>query len=193
MKNQQNENPETGKMVAVIFKNHFKVLMRIAKNKVKCDADAEDLVSDFILHYSVKMNDGREIGDRLNLPCILKSFGNYVIDFFRKKKSVRFSDLLINNEDGEESNSMFPDCAGNESTDDFLINSMNRKTLGELLDKLSEDNRQLLVMRFYERLDNPKIAERLNKSTDYIAMRIGRAKDAFRKILNKYKLQRDDF
>lgn len=193
MKNQKNSNPEIGKMFGEIHSKFGEILFRIYKSKKNSVADAEDAVSDFILGFCEKMNDGREIGGRLEKAFILKSFNNFFLDLVRKKKPACFSDFLIAGKDDDGESYAIPEMES-EIKADANINSLYKsKSISFLLEKLSEENRQFLNMRFQQGLSNPEIAASINRPTEYVAVRVNRAKAALAEQCRKYKFSREDF
>ena len=192
MENKNKNNSEIGKMFATIHAEYGEMLFRMFRRKKRSTADAEDAVSDFILHFCEKMNDGRGIGDKLNIGFIAKSFKNFTLDLLKKKKPSCFSELICESQDGEENFSAIPEMKS-EALSDAGINALYRSTtIGFLLNQLSEENRQYINLRFLKGYSNPEIAAYVNKPTDYVAVRVSRAKCAFSQLCKKYGFKRDD-
>lgn len=66
---------------------------------------------------------------------------------------------------------------------DRIIEAEECSTLRRAFRKLDEDTRQILYLRFVAELTNPEIAKALNISTQYVAVKVLRAKKALKKAM----------
>lgn len=98
---------------------------------------------------------------------------NTVVDHWRRGSNT--SILSIDVENGEK------------TPEENLIFEEENKDLLEAVDQLNEEQRQLVVMKFIEGLENKEIAEILNKREDAIRAMQYRALKQLRKIMEASK------
>lgn len=96
---------------------------------------------------------------------------NKIIDHYRKKKTESLDNLM---EDGFEP-------SGDFKTDE----STNTELTLNILNELSDEDRELLTMRYINELKPKEIAEITNTRVNTISVKIKRSKDRLKKILKK--------
>jgi RNA polymerase sigma-70 factor (ECF subfamily) len=121
--------------MALLYKDHFKPLYIFVRSKVNTNEQAEDLCSEvFIKAFESLKNFKEESSFKTWIYGIAK---NLVFDFYRRNKNLKTTELEENLED--------------KSTDnDNTSSKLNKyeKMIKALLNKLPENYRQVLELRF---------------------------------------------
>ena len=130
---------------------------------------AEDLTQDCFLS-TVKYLKDKEVR---NIKAFLfRTARNKVIDYYRIKNRIIYSDELV---------------LANEkisSRDDIAIKQDARMII-EKLNSLGEEDKEILMMRYIEDMNIKEIAEALGKNEVVVRVRIFRAMQKFKKIVNR--------
>lgn len=114
-------------------------------------------------------------GDIINIRAFLyKVLNHLIVDESRKKRTFSLDEL---NENGF-------DPPANPNERNVLEKQIELKKLMELMDKLSEDKRQLIVMRYVDGWGPKEMAEILGESENVISVRLHRALKELKKIFN---------
>ena len=130
---------------------------------------AEDLTQDCFLS-TVKYLKDKEVR---NIKAFLfRTARNKVIDYYRIRNRIIYSDELV---------------LANEkisSRDDIAIKQDARMII-EKLNSLGEEDKEILMMRYIEDMNIKEIAEALGKNEVVVRVRIFRAMQKFKKIVNR--------
>ncbi len=163
MKNKQNKNLENladnyGALVDSIF--------RFIYFRTNSKAIAEDLTQDCFLSVIKYLKEN----DVDNIKAFLfKTARNKVIDYYRQKSRIIYSDdLVMANDKG--------------SSDDFSIR-YDVRIIKEKLDLLESGDREVLAMRYIEEMEIKEIAEAIEKSETAVRVKIFRALRKLRKLI----------
>ena len=156
-----------------LYDRYSGLVWHVAMESVEDDRAAEDLTQDTFLKVAEQIE---KIGivDALQTKCFLMTIiRRKCLDFFRRKKS-KGADCI-------DTLDTFVD----ESPEplDRIIEAEECSTLRRAFRKLDEDTRQILYLRFVAELTNPEIAKALNISTQYVAVKVLRAKKALKKAM----------
>ena len=128
---------------------------------------AHDLTQDTFLRLWKAMNTGAEV--EKPKQYIYQIARNLVIDYYKKSKAVSLDAL---GEDGFEARET---SVGSEMLSEFLL-------LRDTIEKLEQDYREVLYMRFVEDMGVEEIADTLGVSPNLVSVRINRGKKKLREL-----------
>lgn len=100
---------------------------------------------------------------------------NYCIDYLRRKKKEK---TILTDDDNEKD-------LVEEEVDDKEILEMEIERLAFILDKIPEDDKMVLLMKYREDLSIKDISKAFDKSESAIKMKLKRAKNKVRKLYNE--------
>lgn len=167
----------------------FDVLMKRYESKVysyiyyavKNQELAEDLFQDVFVKVVVRLRNGQYQETGKFNAWIMRVAHNLVIDHFRKATD----DKVISNDEGEQDLFNDPSLAVNENREQEMIKEQMINDIKELIAKLPESQRQVLLMRYYEDMSFKEIAQQTNCS---INTALGRMRYA---LLNLKKMSKN--
>ena len=139
---------------------------------------AKDLLQDTFCRAWDKVRDGREIE---NLRAYFYRIAhNLIIDEYGKHKTVSLDAMRenVSGETGDEGELDLPDTSLVDPSSAASVNELQRA-----INKLPEDSRTVLVMRYIDDLGPNEIADMLEESANVVSVRINRATKELRKIL----------
>lgn len=110
---------------------------------------------------------------------------NGSIDFIRKKRIITTSISDATNEDGEERVLEFR--SQDLNPEEFYIKKQQAEQLKEIINKLPDRYRVLIILRYYDELSYEEIAEQLVLPLGTVKAQLFRARDLISNILNKQK------
>lgn len=154
------------------YDDHASELFRFAYFRVRDRETAKDMVQESFIRVWNYITDGKKIE---NFRAFLyRTLRNIIIDESRKKKTISLDAL---------------EDAGFGPGDGFRKNEfeirLDSKNIVDKLSALSEDDREIIVMRFINELGPKEIAEILDESENVVSVRINRALKKAREIFNK--------
>jgi len=100
---------------------------------------------------------------------------NYCIDYLRRKKKEK---TILTDDENEKD-------PAEEEVDDKEILEMEIERLAYILDKIPEDDKMVLLMKYREDLSIKDISKAFDKSESAIKMKLKRAKNKVRKLYNE--------
>lgn len=114
---------------------------------------AEDIFQDTFIKIINKIRDGKYREEDKFLPWAVCIAHNLVIDYFRKEKQ------MPKVRDGEEY-SVFDRMKSREKNcHEIMVEDQRRNTVREMITKLPDEQREVLIMRIYAELSFKEIAE----------------------------------
>lgn len=151
-------------------------------SKVK-DVDlANDIFQDVFIKVINKLNEGRYNEEGKFIAWVMRISHNMVIDHFRKNARVR----MVRPTD--EFN-IFDVIGGTEDcTEDEMVNDQIVKDLKTLISLLSDEQREVLEMRFYAEMTFKEIAEESDISINTALGRMRYALMNLRKLKEKHQV-----
>lgn len=157
----------------VLLKRHLNGVYSFIYKFVNNSSEAEDLTQEVFLKAWKNLSnfDVQKASFKTWLYAIAK---NSAFDWLRKKRDISFSDFLREDEDGQS----FFEINLNDRTP---IEIEKRIFIGELLAKLDDDEKQILLMKHQENLSFSEIALFFKKSVNTIKSRYQRALAKLRK------------
>lgn len=157
------KNGDIDKM-GLLYERYHRQLFRFVFNMTRQKELSEDMVQNIFLRM-LKYPDGfRGFGEfKMWMYHIAR---NSVYDHFRKVKRSPAQTELTNFEERTD---------GRETTDAQLEKEQELKILERAMEKLSDENRELLILCRYQELKYNEIAKILNTSEGAIKVRVHRA------------------
>ena len=151
-------------------------------SKVK-DVDlANDIFQDVFIKVINKLNEGRYNEEGKFIAWVMRISHNMVIDHFRKNARVR----MVRPTD--EFN-IFDVIGGTEDcTEDEMVNDQIVKDLKTIISLLSDEQREVLEMRFYAEMTFKEIAEECDISINTALGRMRYALMNLRKLKEKHQV-----
>ncbi len=171
----------------------FETLVKRSKSKVyttiylivKDRYIAEDLMQEAYIKAIDVIKSGRYNEEGKFLPWILRISHNMAIDHFRKDK--RYPTIIL--EDGSKVFNSF-DFA-EDSVEEQQMKADQVENIREMIKKLPDEQREVLVMRHYEDLSFQEIADQTGVSINTALGRMRYALINLRKMLNKQEIAYD--
>ena len=171
----------------------FETLVKRSKSKVyttiylivKDRYIAEDLMQEAYMKAIDVMKSGRYNEEGKFLPWILRIAHNMAIDHFRKEK--RYPTIVL--EDGSKVFNSFE--FAEDSVEDMQLKADQVANVRELIKKLPDEQREVLVMRHYEDLSFQEIADQTGVSINTALGRMRYALINLRKMLTKQEIAYD--
>lgn len=147
-------------------------IFRFVYFKVSSKELAQDLTQDsFLSVLEYLQKEGREEIKNIR-AFVYRTARNKVIDYYRKKGRVIYSDEAVLAEE-------------KKFTKDDIAIKQDAKMLIEKLNLLGDDDKEILIMRYVEDLDIKEIASIVGKSQVAARVQIFRATQRFKKIVNR--------
>lgn len=166
----------------------FDVLMKRYESKVysyiyysvKNQELAEDLFQEVFMKIIVRLRSGKYQETGKFFAWVMRVAHNLIIDTFRKE----IDEKIISNDETEQDLFNDPSLAVNENREQEMIKEQMVSDIKELIAKLPENQRQVLLMRYYEDMSFKEIAQQTNCS---INTALGRMRYA---LINLKKMSR---
>ena len=165
-------NDKQNKAINDLMENYNELVNQIFRFiylKTSSKEIAEDLTQDCFLS-TVKYLKDKEVR---NIKAFLfRTARNKVIDYYRIKNRIIYSDELV---------------LANEkiSSRDDIAMKQDARMIIEKLNLLGEEDKEILMMRYIEDMNIKEIAEALGKNEVVVRVRIFRAMQKFKKIVNR--------
>jgi RNA polymerase sigma-70 factor (ECF subfamily) len=160
---------------AVLYDRHYDAVYRYCYYRVSDVSLAEDLTSEVFVRMVEKLDTFRSRGRPL-LAWLYTIARNLVTDMYREKGQATHMPL-------EEAATLSTDGEG------ILVQRVDRRLSADCLAKalghLTEEQRQVILLKFIENLDNIQVARLLSKSEGAIKSLQHRALQALRRALEK--------
>ena len=165
---------------AGIVDAHEKQIYNLALRMLQNPEDAQDITQEVFLKAYSEL--GRFRGDSRLSVWLYRMTYNLSIDLLRRQKRRPTVSMVFETEDGEEEME-FPDlrCAPETALEQKEL----REAVCAALDSLTDEHRQILLMREYAGQSYTQIAQALRISEGTVKSRIARARKQIAKILLK--------
>jgi RNA polymerase sigma-70 factor (ECF subfamily) len=146
---------------------------------VKDQYIAEDLLQDTFIKAVEVLRDGRYNEEGKFLPWILRIAHNLAIDYFRREK--RYPTVVF-----EDGSNVFNSLAfAEDSAESMQIKEESHEHLRDLIKKLPNQQREVLVMRHYDDMSFQEIADATGVSINTALGRMRYALINLRKMMGK--------
>lgn len=168
--------------------NAFDVLMKRYESKVysyiyysvKNQEMAEDLFQEVFMKIIVRLRSGKYQENGKFYAWVMRVAHNLIIDTFRKETDEK----IISNDETEQDLFNDPSLAINDNREQEMIQEQMVSDIKELIAKLPENQRQVLLMRYYEDMSFKEIAQQTNCS---INTALGRMRYALINLKKMYR------
>ncbi|OGC46216.1 hypothetical protein A3J98_01885 [candidate division WS6 bacterium RIFOXYC1_FULL_33_10] len=159
----------------VIERYESKLLRYIQRILYISTEDAEDILQEVFLKAYRNINSYNPKYSFSN--WIYRIAHNEAISFLRKKK------ITISNTEDED---IFDRIPSEEDIEDDFLESVKSSEVRDILSKLDQKYREVLVLRFFEEKEYNEISEILHISSGTVASLISRGKEKFKILIQKY-------
>jgi RNA polymerase sigma factor (sigma-70 family) len=144
---------------------------------------AEDIFQETFIKVIDSLNSGSYKEEGKFLPWVLRISHNLCIDYFRK---VKRKPVIVDAEGNDILESIgFAD----QNVEDALIKEQSAQTIQSLIKLLPEEQREVLVLRYYADLSFKEISEMTNVSINTALGRMRYALINLRKMIDTQKVQ----
>lgn len=187
-------------------KNDLRLVSLALEGDQKAYAELLNRYRDAIYFMLLKMVNNRDDANDLAIETFAKAFQNLekykpdyafstwlfkiatnnCIDYIRKKKLKTFSIDQTQGEDGENSRTF--EIAGNSPTpEESMIRKQKSTLLKDVVDKLPQRYRKLVILRYFEENSYEEIAEQLDIPLGTVKAQLFRAHNLLSNILKHSK------
>ena len=146
--------------IEILINRHRERVYTYILLMVKKQALAEDIFQDTFIKVIDSLRSKKYHDEGRFVGWVLRIAHNLVIDFFRKKKNLQ----VISNDD-YESDLLNSTKYANLSIEDELVKSHIHGNIRQLIKKLPDEQRQVVVMRYYLDMSFKEISAQTNVST----------------------------
>jgi RNA polymerase sigma-70 factor, ECF subfamily len=167
------------------FSEYSDALFRHASLRISDRERAIDLVHDTFTKVWTYIRSGHEIENYR--PFLYKVLNNLIIDEYRKQKESSL-DALFEREGVDEGS--FPELS--ESTVEALAATIDGKQAFDLIAKLPEVYREVLIMKFVDGLGPREISTLIEETENVISVRIHRGLKLLRDIIETESTSREE-
>lgn len=143
-----------------LLKRYEKKVFSYLLYSVKNQELAEDLFQDVFIKIIVRIKNGQYAENGKFASWLMRIVHNHLIDYYRTSPS----DKIISNDSSEVDLFNNADIAINENREQEMIDQQTLKEVKDLIDKLPDNQREVLIMRVYDELSFKEIAEKTHCS-----------------------------
>ena len=158
------------------------IIMIVKENQL-----AEDIFQDTFLKVVNTLKKGNYNEEGKFLPWVMRIAHNLIIDYFRKNKRMPML-RGTNNADGEEYDIFSFISSDDGNAEEKLEGVQVRKDMRKLIEQLPDEQREVLMMRYYYDMSFKEISEQTNVSINTALGRMRYALINVRKKMNKKTL-----
>ncbi len=167
----------------ILINRHQQRIFNFIFSKVRDREVTEDVFQDTFIKVINTLKKGKYNEEGKFLPWVMRISYNLLIDYFRKNKRIpKF----------ESSNEEFDifDVLGNgeQNIEDSMIKNQITNEVRLLIEKLPEDQKEVLIMRLYKDLSFKEIAENTDVSINTALGRMRYAVINLRKLIEKHQI-----
>lgn len=167
----------------ILLRKHKDKVFAFILSKIKNYNLAHDVFQDTFIKVINSLKQGKYNEEGKFVPWVMRIAHNLVIDYFRKQKKMRsiaptdqfdIFDILQNDD---------------KNAEEVLISDQITSDIKELIEKLPDDQKEVLKMRYYQDLSFKEISECTNVSINTALGRMRYAVLNLRKLIEKYNVQ----
>jgi len=167
----------------VLIRKHKDKVFAFILSKIKNYNIAHDVFQDTFIKVINSLKMGKYNEEGKFIPWVMRIAHNLVIDYFRRQKKIR---SIAPNEDFD----IFDIISDKEdNAEDEMIKSQIHTDVRKLIEKLPEDQREVLKMRYYKDLSFKEISEITNVSINTALGRMRYAILNLRKLVERHNIQ----
>ncbi len=159
--------------IETIYKEYHDKVLSYIKSKVNNREDAEDLTAEVFLKVQKKLADYDE--DKAGVSTWIYTIArNSVIDFYRVSKPTE-----------ELPDELSEEIASDDETDSPVLRRETLQELADALNKLSDEEKAVIIFRYYDGLSLTDIQKKMGLSYGQIKLRHNSALKEMKKLLSK--------
>ena len=143
-----------------LLKRYEKKVFSYLLYSVKNQELAEDLFQDVFIKIVIRIKNGQYAENGKFASWLMRIVHNHLIDHYRTTPS----DKVISNDSSEVDLFNNADIAINENREQEMIDQQTLKEVKDLIAKLPDSQREVLMMRVYDELSFKEIAKKTNCS-----------------------------
>ena len=170
-----------GHAISEIINRYKKRVYDYIRGMVKSEAIADDIFQETFIKIVKSLDENKYVESGKLLSWMLRIAHNQVIDHFRKTKS----EAKVSYDNGEI-NILNNKNLTDSSVEEKIIEEQRHMCIRRLVDRLSEDQKEVVIMRHYHGLSFKEIAEKTGVS---INTSLGRMRYA---LINLRKMIEDE-
>lgn len=164
--------------ISVIIDRYKVRVFNYIRNMVKSEAIADDIFQDTFIKVIKSLENNKYTDNGKLLSWILRIAHNQVIDYFRHNKQQNRVSTDVEHRDVLNDKRLV-----DNNIEDKLVSDQLKTDVRHLVDQLSEDQREVVVMRYYLGLSFKDIAEMTGVSINTSLGRMRYALINLRKLL----------
>ncbi|MDI6717322.1 MAG: sigma-70 family RNA polymerase sigma factor [Actinomycetota bacterium] len=164
--------------LSVLYDNYLPHVFRYIYYQVNDRTIAEDLTSETFLKMLSAISDFREDGKSF-YPWLLRIAKNTTLDYLRSKYNQ--SQVLLD----EEIEELFFDSRNRADLEHTVITSLDAEEVRKAVARLTEEQQQVLLLKFTMGLSNAEVAKVLDKTEGSIKSLQVRALASLKRLLGK--------
>ena len=165
-----------------LVNRHQLQVFNFINSKINDRDTSEDLFQDTFIKVIRTLKNGTYNEEGKFLPWVMRIAHNLVIDHFRKSNRIP----TIGNKDDFDIFKFISDTSPN--AENTLIQEQVLKDLQNLIQELPEDQKEVLIMRFYRDMSFKEIAENTNVSINTALGRMRYAIINLRKLVSEHQI-----
>lgn len=178
-------DPINGDFLALLMEKHGDTLFSIAYNKLKdrgigTREDAEELVQETFLKVYRHIGRFHGISEDETKKLLTVYTKNTVKDFLKKAEHRYDKVSFVYEAEGEDRSYEFPDSDLNP--EEIVINRETVEQTYGYIECLSEEQRQVIYLKYHHGYKNKEIAQVLGIPETNVSSRLNRAKAALQKL-----------
>ena len=169
--------------ISEIIDRYKKRVFDYIRNMVKSEALSDDIFQETFIKIVKSLSENRYVESGKLLSWMLRIAHNQVIDYFRKTKSeakVSYDNCevnVLNNKNLVDSN-----------VEDRIIEKQQHQTIRRLVERLSAEQKEVVILRHYHGLSFKEIAEKTGVSINTSLGRMRYALINLRKMIEEENL-----
>jgi RNA polymerase sigma-70 factor (ECF subfamily) len=169
--------------ISEIIDRYKKRVHDYIRNMVKSEAVADDIFQETFIKIVKSLSENKYVDSGRLLSWMLRIAHNQVIDHFRRTKSEAKVSY-----DNEEINILNNKNLVDSNVEDKMVEEQKHSLIRRLVDRLSEEQKEVVVMRHYLGLSFKEIAEKTGVSINTALGRMRYALINLRKMIEEEQL-----
>lgn len=171
----------------LLMKRYEPVLLRYIHRMTQINREeAEDLLQDIFIKVYRNLN-GFDINLKFS-TWVYRIAHNEIISQYRKTRRDRLTFEL--DDERDETSSLVNFLSGTLNLEAEYLNREKSTEVTRALSELAPKYREILVLRYFEELSYEEISDILQKPPGSVATLLNRAREKFKKIAERYQLDR---
>jgi RNA polymerase sigma-70 factor (ECF subfamily) len=176
-------NGNEGALSIIITRHRTRIFSYIIVT-IKDKTLAEDFFQDTFIKVIKTLRSGRYNEEGKFLPWVMRIAHNLMIDYFRKAK--RFRSVRGRTNDNEELD-IFNTIRNEElNIEEFLVKDQVKSDVKELIERLPEEQKEVVKLRFYYEMSFKEISKFTNVSINTALGRMRYALINLRKVVDEH-------